>query len=143
MSIVIPKFDRSVVVRGAAAEVVGTQCGARTLAFRVGTRANTSAGIPNGGALSTVHVTVEKCADGARAWARISAERGSVAGNSDRDRTGRGALRILPPVDTHRTRPAASREPARCSGSLRCLLFEQPRMGTGERTGLTTGPIER
>jgi hypothetical protein len=74
MSIVIPKFDRSVVVRGAAAEVVGTQCGAR-----VGTRANTSAGIPNGGALSTVHVTVEKCADGARAWARISAERGSGA----------------------------------------------------------------
>jgi mannose-6-phosphate isomerase-like protein (cupin superfamily) len=57
MSIVIPRFDRSVVVRGAAAEVVGAPTA------RVKLLADSSA---TGGALSTVHVTLEKGADGAR-----------------------------------------------------------------------------
>src|SRR5579862_6425381 len=57
MSIVIPKFDRSVVVRGAAAEVVGAPTA------RVKLLADSSA---TGGALSTVQVTLEKGADGAR-----------------------------------------------------------------------------
>jgi quercetin dioxygenase-like cupin family protein len=57
MSIVIPRFDRSVVVRGAAAEVVGAPTA------RVKLLADSSA---TGGAISTVHVTLEKGADGAR-----------------------------------------------------------------------------
>ena len=57
MSIVIPKFDRSVVVRGAAAEVVGAPTA------RVKLLADSSA---TGGALSTVQVTLAKGADGAR-----------------------------------------------------------------------------
>jgi mannose-6-phosphate isomerase-like protein (cupin superfamily) len=57
MSIVIPKFDRSVVVRGAAAEVVGAPTA------KIKLLADSSA---TGGALSTVHVTLEKGADGAR-----------------------------------------------------------------------------
>ena len=57
MSVVIPRFDRSVVVRGAAAEVVGAPTA------KVKLLADSSA---TGGALSTVHVTLEKGADGAR-----------------------------------------------------------------------------
>src|SRR5580704_2189298 len=57
MSIVVPKFDRSVVVRGAAAEVVGAPTA------KVKLLADSSA---TGGALSTVHVSLEKGADGAR-----------------------------------------------------------------------------
>jgi quercetin dioxygenase-like cupin family protein len=57
MSIVIPPFDRSVVVRGAAAEVVGTPAAKVTLL------ADSHA---TGGALSTVRVTLEKGGDGAR-----------------------------------------------------------------------------
>jgi quercetin dioxygenase-like cupin family protein len=57
MSIVIPKFDRSVIVRGATAEVVGAPTAkVKLLADRSAT----------GGALSTVQVTLEKGADGAR-----------------------------------------------------------------------------
>src|ERR1700723_3727371 len=51
MSIVIPKFDRSVVVRGATAEVVGAPTA------RIKLLADSSA---------TVQVTLEKGADGAR-----------------------------------------------------------------------------
>jgi mannose-6-phosphate isomerase-like protein (cupin superfamily) len=57
MSIVLPAFDSSVVVRAANAEVVG----APTAKVRL--LADSSA---TGGALSTVHVTLEKGADGAR-----------------------------------------------------------------------------
>ncbi len=57
MSIVIPKFEQSVVVRGAAAEVVGSP------AAKVKLLADSSA---TGGALSTVQVMLEKGADGAR-----------------------------------------------------------------------------
>jgi len=57
MSVVIPRFDRSVVVRGAAAEVVGAPTA------KVKLLADSSA---TGGALSTVHVMLEKGADGAR-----------------------------------------------------------------------------
>jgi quercetin dioxygenase-like cupin family protein len=57
MSIVIPKFERSVVARGAAAEVVGSSTA------KVKLLADSSA---TGGALSTVQVTLEKGADGAR-----------------------------------------------------------------------------
>jgi mannose-6-phosphate isomerase-like protein (cupin superfamily) len=57
MSIVLPAFDSSVVVRAANAEVVG----APTTKVRL--LADSSA---TGGALSTVHVTLEKGADGAR-----------------------------------------------------------------------------
>ena len=57
MSIVLPNFIRSVVVRGAAAEVVGAPTA------KVKLLADSSA---TGGALSTVHVTLEKGAAGAR-----------------------------------------------------------------------------
>jgi mannose-6-phosphate isomerase-like protein (cupin superfamily) len=57
MSIVLPRFDRSVVVRGASAEVVGAPTA------KVKLLADSSA---TGGALSTVQVTLEKGADGAR-----------------------------------------------------------------------------
>ena len=57
MSVAIPRFDRSVVIRGAAAEVVGAPTA------KVKLLADSSA---TGGALSTVHVTLEKGADGAR-----------------------------------------------------------------------------
>jgi quercetin dioxygenase-like cupin family protein len=57
MSIVLPTFDRSVIVRGTGAEVVGS----RTAKVRL--LADSSA---TGGALSTVQVTLEKGADGAR-----------------------------------------------------------------------------
>jgi quercetin dioxygenase-like cupin family protein len=57
MSIVLPNFNRSVVVRGAAAEVVGAPTA------KVKLLADSSA---TGGALSTVQVTLEKGADGAR-----------------------------------------------------------------------------
>ena len=57
MSIVIPKFDRSVVVRGVDAEVLGGAPAKITLL------ADSSA---TGGALSTVRVTLGKGADGAR-----------------------------------------------------------------------------
>jgi mannose-6-phosphate isomerase-like protein (cupin superfamily) len=57
MSIVFPNFNRSVVVRGAAAEVVGAPTA------KIKLLADSSA---TGGALSTVHVSLEKGADGAR-----------------------------------------------------------------------------
>ena len=57
MSIVLPNFNRSVVVRGGAAEVVGAPTA------KVKLLADSSA---TGGALSTVHVTLEKGAAGAR-----------------------------------------------------------------------------
>jgi quercetin dioxygenase-like cupin family protein len=57
MSIRLANFNRSVVVRGAAAEVVGAPTA------KVKLLADSSA---TGGALSTVHVTLEKGADGAR-----------------------------------------------------------------------------
>lgn len=57
MSIVIPHFERSTVVRGAAAEVAGTP------QVKVKLLADSSA---TGGALSTVRVTLDKGADGAR-----------------------------------------------------------------------------
>jgi quercetin dioxygenase-like cupin family protein len=57
MSIVLPSFKDSVVVRGASAEVVGSSTA------KVKLLADSSA---TGGALSTVHVTLEKGADGAR-----------------------------------------------------------------------------
>jgi mannose-6-phosphate isomerase-like protein (cupin superfamily) len=57
MSIVLPNFNRAVVVRGAAAEVVGAPTA------KVKLLADSSA---TGGALSTVHVTLEKGAPGAR-----------------------------------------------------------------------------
>jgi mannose-6-phosphate isomerase-like protein (cupin superfamily) len=57
MSIVFPTFKQSVIVRAANAEVVG----APTAKVRL--LADSSA---TGGALSTVHVTLEKGADGAR-----------------------------------------------------------------------------
>ena len=57
MSIVLPNFNRSVVVRGAAAEVVGAPTA------KVKLLADSSA---TGGSLSTVRVTLEKGADGAR-----------------------------------------------------------------------------
>ena len=57
MSLVIPHFDPCVVVRGAHAEVVGSP------QARVKLLADSSA---TGGALSTVQVTLEKGADGAR-----------------------------------------------------------------------------
>ena len=57
MSIVLPKFDRSTIVRGAEAEVVGAS------AAKVKLLADSSA---TGGALSTVQVTLDKGADGAR-----------------------------------------------------------------------------
>jgi mannose-6-phosphate isomerase-like protein (cupin superfamily) len=57
MSIVLTSFDRSVIVRGASAEVVG----APTAKVRL-----LADGSATGGALSTVQVTLEKGADGAR-----------------------------------------------------------------------------
>ncbi|HEY4051278.1 MAG TPA: cupin domain-containing protein [Acidobacteriaceae bacterium] len=57
MSIAFPGFDRSVVVRGADAEVVG----APNAKVKLLADSNTT-----GGALSTVQVTLEKGADGAR-----------------------------------------------------------------------------
>jgi quercetin dioxygenase-like cupin family protein len=57
MSIVMPSFHDSVVVRGARAEVVGSP------AAKVKLLADSSA---TGGALSTVHVTLEKGAAGAK-----------------------------------------------------------------------------
>src|SRR4051794_5575230 len=57
MSVVVPKFDQSVIVRAAQAEVVGAPHA------RVRLLADSSA---TGGALSTVQVTLEKGADGAR-----------------------------------------------------------------------------
>lgn len=57
MSIVLPNSNRSVVVRGAAAEVVG----APTAKVKLLADSNAT-----GGALSTVHVTLEKGAAGAR-----------------------------------------------------------------------------
>lgn len=57
MSIQLANFNRSVVVRGASAEVVGAP------SAKVKLLADSSA---TGGALSTVHVTLEKGADGAR-----------------------------------------------------------------------------
>jgi len=57
MSIVIPRFDRSVIVRGAAAEVMGAP------SVKVKLLADSNA---TGGALSTVKVMLEKGADGAR-----------------------------------------------------------------------------
>jgi quercetin dioxygenase-like cupin family protein len=57
MSLIIPKFDRSVVVRGADAEVVGAPEAKVTLL------ADSSA---TGGALSTVRVSLGKGSDGAR-----------------------------------------------------------------------------
>jgi quercetin dioxygenase-like cupin family protein len=57
MSIQLANFNRSVVVRGAVAEVVGAPTA------KVKLLADSSA---TGGALSTVHVTLEKGADGAR-----------------------------------------------------------------------------
>jgi mannose-6-phosphate isomerase-like protein (cupin superfamily) len=57
MSIVLPNFNRSVVVREATAEVVGSPTA------KVKLLADSSA---TGGALSTVHVTLEKGADGAK-----------------------------------------------------------------------------
>ncbi len=57
MSIVLPNFNGSVVVRGAAAEVVGNPTA------KIKLLADSSA---TGGVLSTVHVTLEKGADGAR-----------------------------------------------------------------------------
>jgi mannose-6-phosphate isomerase-like protein (cupin superfamily) len=57
MSIAFPHFDRSVVVHGADAEVVGPS----NAKVKLLTDSKTT-----GGALSTVHVTLEKGADGAR-----------------------------------------------------------------------------
>jgi mannose-6-phosphate isomerase-like protein (cupin superfamily) len=57
MSIVIPNFDRTAIVRSAKAEVLGAPNGKVTLL------ADSSA---TGGALSTVRVSLEKGADGAR-----------------------------------------------------------------------------
>jgi quercetin dioxygenase-like cupin family protein len=57
MSIVLPNFNRSVVVRGASAAVVG----APTAKVKLLADSNAT-----GGALSTVQVTLEKGADGAR-----------------------------------------------------------------------------
>jgi len=57
MSIVLPSFNRSVIVRGAQAEVVGAPTA------KIKLLADSSA---TGGALSTVKVTLEKGADGAR-----------------------------------------------------------------------------
>src|SRR5258707_15386321 len=57
MSIVLPNFKPSVVVRGASAGVVGAPTA------KVKLLADSSA---TGGALSTVQVTLEKGADGAR-----------------------------------------------------------------------------
>lgn len=57
MSIMIPKFDRSVIARGADAETVGNT------SVKVRLLVDSSAA---GGALSTVRVTLEKNADGAR-----------------------------------------------------------------------------
>lgn len=57
MSVVIPKFERSTIVRGAAAEVVGAPNVKVTLLADSST---------TGGALSTVRVSLNKGADGAR-----------------------------------------------------------------------------
>jgi mannose-6-phosphate isomerase-like protein (cupin superfamily) len=57
MSIVLPSFDRSVIVRAANAEVVG----APTAKVKLLADSNAT-----GGALSTVRVALEKGADGAR-----------------------------------------------------------------------------
>jgi len=57
MSLVLPAFNKSVIVRGSEAEVVGAPQAKVTLL------ADASA---TGGALSTVRVTLEKGADGAR-----------------------------------------------------------------------------
>jgi mannose-6-phosphate isomerase-like protein (cupin superfamily) len=57
MSIALPPFDRSVVVRGSKAEVVGAPTA------KVQLLADSSA---TGGALSTIRVTLAKDADGAR-----------------------------------------------------------------------------
>ncbi len=57
MSIVLPTFNRSVVIRSNHAEVVGSS------SARVKLLADSGA---TGGALSTVQVTLEKSADGAR-----------------------------------------------------------------------------
>lgn len=57
MSLVLPAFNRSVIVRGAEAEIVGAPTAKVTLL------ADSSV---TGGALSTVRVTLDKGADGAR-----------------------------------------------------------------------------
>jgi quercetin dioxygenase-like cupin family protein len=57
MSVVIPNFEHSAIVRGAAAEVLGAPN------VKVKLLADSSA---TGGALSTVQVSLEKGADGAR-----------------------------------------------------------------------------
>ena len=57
MSVIIPNFERSAIVRGVAAEVVGTPH------IKVKLLADSSA---TGGALSTVQVTLDKGADGAK-----------------------------------------------------------------------------
>jgi mannose-6-phosphate isomerase-like protein (cupin superfamily) len=57
MSFVIPKFDRSVIARAANAEIVGGS----TAKIKLLVDSNAT-----GGALSTVRVTLEKGADGAR-----------------------------------------------------------------------------
>lgn len=57
MSVILPSFNRSVIVRSAAAEVVGNP------SVQVSLLADSSA---TGGALSTVRVTLSKGADGAK-----------------------------------------------------------------------------
>lgn len=100
MSIVVPKFDRSVVVRGAAAEVVGAPTA------KVKLLADSSA---TGGALSTVRVTLEKGADGARPHRHDkSAEMFyvidgalQVLSGTDVIKAGPGDLIVVPPNMAH------------------------------------------
>jgi mannose-6-phosphate isomerase-like protein (cupin superfamily) len=88
MSIVLPAFDSSVVVRAANAEVVG----APTAKVRL--LADSSA---TGGALSTVHVTLEKGADGARPHRHDrSAEMFYVLGGVVKVLSGSGIVRAEP-----------------------------------------------
>jgi len=105
MSLVMPGFDRSVVVRGAEAEVVGKS------PTHVQLLADSSA---TGGALSTVRVTLGAGSDGARPHHRAgSAElfyvlegELQVLSGSDIITSQRGDLIVVPPNQLHAFRPA-------------------------------------
>jgi quercetin dioxygenase-like cupin family protein len=100
MSIVVPMFDKSVIVRAASAEVVGAPHA------KVRLLADSSA---TGGALSTVHVTLDKGADGARPHRHDrSAEMFYVLGGVVKVLSGAGVVRaeqgdviVVPPKLPH------------------------------------------
>ena len=140
MSLFVPKFDESVIVREADAEVVGGDpVGVRLLADSSST----------GGALSTVRVTLGEGADGAVPHLhRNSAEMfylldgaADVLSGDDVVTAGRGDLVVVPPGKPHAVK-ALGRDLVLwrdAGGALKCLEDYCPHRGARLSRGEVTG----